>query len=172
MHWQSDKAWSDRFIPEIKRILGECLIGTATDDEDQQQNTDLITLRLPGEVRIACRVRKHAYLARYADEFTLRCSRPSGRATEAHKLLDGWGDYLFYGFATEDESRLAAWFVGDLQVFRQWVHDYHRKFNAWPGDVNWNHDGSSGFVAIGTYDVGPGFIIKRQRAPRTAHLAV
>jgi hypothetical protein len=170
MHWQSDKKWSDRFIPEIKRILGEHLIGTATDEEDQQQNTDLITLRMPGNVRFACRVRKHAYLERYADEFTLRCHRPSGRITEIDKLLGGWGDYLFYGFASADEQHLAAWFIGDLAVFRDWIQGYVHRFNGWPGELKWNHDNSSGFVAFSVHEIGPGFVVKRQVAQPFPHL--
>ena len=95
--WQTDKLWSDRFVPEIKSALGQVLIDVADRDEDTLRNTDLITLKLRGGLRIACRIRKHEYLSRYADEFTLRCSRPSGAETEIDKLLSGWGDYLFYG---------------------------------------------------------------------------
>ncbi len=160
-NWKSDKAWSDRFIPAIKRILGEHLIAEADVAEDTFRNTDLITLRLAGEVRIACRVRQHAYLRLYGDEFTLRCSRPSGAATEIDKLLAGWGDYLFYGFANQDGTALAAWFLGDLDVFRRWVRWYQATRHDWPGELKENLDGSSRFVVFRIADVFPDFIVAR-----------
>jgi hypothetical protein len=166
--WETDKAWSDRFVPEIKSILGGVLIDAADPDDDALRNTDLITLTLRGGVRVACRIRKHHYLSKYGDEFTIRCSRPSGTETEIDKLLSGWGDYLFYGFADETESRLAAWLVGDLHVFRRWLHRYYQAYGESPGDMRRNHDGSSAFFAFGIYDVGRGFIVaqcERTRVP-------
>jgi len=44
--WTSDKAWSDQYMPAIKRILGEHLIGAAPQEDDQERNTDLIVLRM------------------------------------------------------------------------------------------------------------------------------
>jgi hypothetical protein len=163
MIWQADKAWSDRFVPEIKSILGTVLIDVAESDDDVTRNTDLITLTMRSGLRIACRVRKHRYLAAYADEFTIRCSRPSGTETEIDKLLAGWGDYLFYGFANADETALAAWFVGDLRVFREWFAWYLRVFNDWPGDLRHNRDGSSKFLVFGIHDVDRRFILARKQ---------
>ena len=159
--WQSRKAWSDRFLPQIKRILGTCLIDVANAEEDALRNTDLMTLRLPGAVRIACRVRRHAYLAQYADEFTLRCSVPSGRETEIDKMLAGWGEYLMYGFANREETGLATWLVGDLSVFRDWVSRYRHQFGRWPGTLRSNADGSSSFMAFRIDDVDRHFVVAR-----------
>jgi len=166
LSWNDDKVWSDRFLPEIKAILGETLIATAEEDDDQLHNTDLITLRMPGAVRIACRIRKHAYLQRYADEFTIRCSRPSGNDTEIDKVLAGWGDYLFYGFASHRETELANWFIGDLNIFREWFSWYRRTFQDWPGEIKRNHDGSSAFLAFAVHDIAPEFVVRR------GHLAI
>ena len=163
MIWQADKAWSDRFIPEIKSILGTVLIDAAEADDDVMRNTDLITLTMRGGLRIACRVRKHRYLATYADEFTIRCSRPGGTETEIDKLLAGWGDYLFYGFANADETALAGWFVGDLQVFRDWFASYRRSFHDWPGDMRRNHDGSSKFLVFDIHEVDSRFVLARKQ---------
>ncbi|MDR1574143.1 MAG: hypothetical protein LBS24_07525, partial [Clostridiales Family XIII bacterium] len=115
--WREDKRWSDKFLPQIKRILGECLITEPPIEEDIERNTDLIVLRLDS-VRIACRVRKHKYLARYGNEFTVRAGRPSGAKTELTKIIEGFGDYFFYGFADENETELAKWLIGDLRAFR------------------------------------------------------
>jgi hypothetical protein len=161
MSWRTNKAWSDRFVPEIKAILGEWLIDVGTTEEDRFHNTDLITLRMPGDVRIACRIRQHHYLRAYGDEFTLRCSRPSGVETEIDKLLAGWGDYLFYGFADPNQKHLAAWLIGDLHVFRRWIEGYVRQFGDWPCVVQANRDGSSDFVAFAIHDIDPAFIVAR-----------
>jgi hypothetical protein len=163
MGWQDDKAWSARFIPQMQRHLAPLLIKVAQPDDDILRNTDLVTLEVDGKVRVACRVRRHEYLSRYGDEFTLRCTRPTGTMTEIDKVLSGWGDYLFYGFADASESDLATWFVGDLQVFREWVTRYRRKFSDWPGELRRNHDGSSAFMAFSIVDVDPRFVVERNR---------
>jgi hypothetical protein len=165
LSWKADKTWSDRFLPEIKAILGQTLIATAKMDDDQLRNTDLITLRMPGAVRIACRIRKHPYLQKYADEFTLRCSRPSGNDTEIDKVLAGWGDYLFYGFASHRETELASWFIGDLNIFREWFRWYRRTFQDWPGEMKSNHDGSSAFLVFTIHDIAPQFVVRKGCLP-------
>jgi len=144
--WHTDKRWSDRFLPEIKRILGETFIGEAPAEDDAVRNTDLIVLRLR-ELRFACRVRKHHYMERYRDEFTIRSGRTSGNKTELAKIAEGWGDYLFYGFCDESEQRLAWWCIIDLNAFRTW---FVRELLAndkgvLPGEGRDNGDGRSSF---------------------------
>jgi len=158
--WRSDKAWSDKFIPEIKRILGEHLIAEASEVEDQLHNTDLVVLKLR-DFRIACRVRRWNYnTPEYGGQFTIRSLRHSGRETEMQKLLNGWGDYFFYGFEKESCCRLARWTLGDLSAFRLW-HQEQTKLN-WgnpPGIEKKNRDGSSDFRAFKIADMPPGFVV-------------
>ena len=59
-NWENDKRWSDKFLPEIKMILGLHLIGEPPIEEDCERNTDLIVLKME-PVRIACRIRKYKY---------------------------------------------------------------------------------------------------------------
>jgi hypothetical protein len=122
--WQADKRWSDKFLRDIKRILGEHLIGEPPMEEDAERNTDLIVLRMDA-VRIGCRVRKHKYRDSYQDEFTIRAGRPSGVKTELAKIIEGWGDYFFYGFSNEDETGLA------LGVPARTVADWCRFETRW-----------------------------------------
>ena len=43
--WEDDKKWSDKFLPEIKRHLGEHLISEPENiKEDKDHNTDLTIL--------------------------------------------------------------------------------------------------------------------------------
>lgn len=157
--WENDKRWSDRFLPEIKGILGLYLIGEAPTEEDQSRNTDLIVLRMEA-VRIACRVRRHQYLERYGDQFTIRAGRPSGVETELTKIIRGWGNYFFYGFCNQEEERLSRWLLGDLSEFRLWFQreSCERKGRA-PGERQPNGDGSSHFLAFSIGDLPPPFVV-------------
>ncbi len=167
MSWKSRKEWSDKFFPEIKSILGVNLIGEPPIEEDAERNTDLIVLRMDA-VRIACRVRTHQYLlkadGKYRNEFTMRCSLPSRVKTELAKVIEGWGDYFFYGFSDESEETLASWILGDLKVFRLWFMQYMAKHKgAWPGLHQLNADGSSGFIAFNVEALPEDFIIARKK---------
>jgi len=158
--WEKDKAWSDRFLPEIKAILGMHLIGEPALEEDQQRNTDLIVLKLDN-VRVACRVRKAFYVIGYGDEFTVRSGRPCGVKTELQKIVEGWGDYMFYAFADDDERRLTKWTLARLNVFRLW---FNRRLSVlapgeMPGEQQQNRDKSSSFHAFRWCDIPADFIV-------------
>ena len=157
MSWRDDKSWSDRFLPEIKAIIGMHLIGEI-EEEDQERNTDLVVLKLDA-VRVACRIRRHRYLDGYADEFTIRAGRPSGVKTELTKIIEGWGDYIFYGFSDEAEEHLARWFLGDLCVVRLWINrSLVGNQGRLPGRLMSNCDGSSEFLALKVSDLPLDFI--------------
>lgn len=146
--WEYDKRFSDRYLDEIKSILGVYLIGEPPVEEDEQRNTDLIVLRMEA-VRIGCRIRRHHYLHRYADEFTIRSGRPSGVKTEITKIIEGWGDYFFYGFENETGTGLARWTLADLNVFRIWhSRQLYQSGGVMPGVAQANGDGSSAFRAF------------------------
>ena len=164
MSWQTDKKWSDRFVPELKRIAGEHLIGEAPLEEDAQRNTDLVVLKLDA-VRIACRVRQNTYLHAYGNEFTVRSSRPAGTKTELTKIIEGWGDYLIYGFASADETQLEAWRLLDLNVFRLWLarHMANHKGEL-PGVTRQNRDGSSGFHVFDVTTAPPELVRAQKEA--------
>jgi len=160
--WTADKRWSDKFLPQIKRILGEQLIGEPPLEEDQEHGTDLIVLKMDA-VRVACRVRRHEYLARYGDEFTIRKGRPNGTKTELTKIIEGWGDFFFYGFSNEQETDLAQWLLGDLKALRLFINR-----NLCAGKKPWiekgNADGSSDFACFHSSAIA-GFVL----ASRSSH---
>lgn len=153
-------AWQRAFIPHMKEIAGRHLIGEAPAYEDARHNTDLIVLKLDA-VRIACRVRRASYRERYGNEFTIRATRPSGTQTELAKILEGWGDYVLYGFeGTED--RLSAWMLGDLRIFRLWFVRYLAAHQGnTPGQERANGDGSSRFRSFQVSDLPDDFIVAR-----------
>lgn len=163
MSWQADKRWSDRFIPEIKLHLAPHVIGEASVTEDATHNTDLIVLEAR-TIRIACRVRRPGYEQRYPDEFTIRTTRPNGSKTELRKIVAGWGDLFFYGHAGADSAALASWFVGDLNIFREWFTDeVCREHGQVPGTVKHNRDGSSTFRAFDLKQLPAKFVLSRSQ---------
>lgn len=162
--WQNDKRWSDRFLPEIKQILGLHLIGEPPIEEDQERNTDLIVLKMDA-VRIGCRVRRHTgvngqpYFDKYKDQFTIRCSRPSGCKTELAKIIEGWGDYFLYAFSTQDETSLLRWSLCKLNTFRLWFNYYLARHNGTiPGIEKNNGDDSSSLRAFKFSELPDNFI--------------
>jgi len=159
-NWQTDKGWSDRFIPEITRHLGQALITEPPVIEDQMRNSDLMIFSMDA-VRVACRIRKNSYLKAYGGEFTLRAGRPSGTKTELTKVIEGWGSHIFYGFSDEQEKYLQQWFLGDLNLFRGW---FTRQLvgldkGQVPGIAKNNKDNSSNFAAYRLSKMPDGFII-------------
>jgi len=159
--WLQDKRWSDRFLPEIKQILGLHLIGEPPVEEDQERNTDLMVLKMD-PVRIGCRVRRNTYLSNdeYAGQFTIRAGRPSGVKTELTKVIEGWGDYFFYAFCDEQEELLERWSLCSLNTFRVWFNRQIMKNNGQlPGDKIPNRDNSSFFMAFTFADLPEDFVI-------------
>lgn len=116
--YSKDRAWSDKYIPEICRIVGPHLLVPAEFERDAREATDLIVLHAK-DMRIAARIRRHEYLDRYPDDFTFRFHRDSGATTEWEKVIRGWGDWMFYGFAAaNDEPNIVRWFLINLDHFR------------------------------------------------------
>lgn len=162
--WQRDKLWSDKYMDEVKQILGLHLIKAASIEEDQQRNTDLIVLKMDG-VRVGVRIRDNGYYKQYGGQFTIRAGRPSGLKTELTKIIEGWGDYFFYGHANYG-GRLLAWGLGDLSAFRLWFNRSLAKMDSGevPGVSKENKDNSSDFLAFDWHEVD-GFLIASHNLP-------
>ena len=156
--YEKQRAWSDVFLPEIKRILSERfsvtgqIISEAPIDEDMERNTDIVVLHWDA-VRIGCRVREFKYLSGYGNEFTIRCKVKSGGKTEFDKIREGWGNYFFYGFADATNTKLAKWILGDLNALRRHIEQQKDPLKASKD----NGDGSA-FIPY-KYDTIEGFVI-------------
>lgn len=122
--YSSDRAYSDLFIPAIQRVVGPQMLVVSTDEEDRTQATDMTILK-GKDLKIACRVRRRYsptgldYLKNYGWQFTMRSKRDSGAETEVSKIVKGWGDWMFYGFAKADGSyEFDRWFLINLAHWR------------------------------------------------------
>lgn len=116
MAYQDQRIWSDTFIPQIKRIVGPQLMSVTPAEIDCKQAADLwvFTAR---DMRIAARVRRNEYL-KWKYQFTIRAKLDSGFETELSKIVNGWGDWMFYAFADEEARQFACWWLIDLHAFR------------------------------------------------------
>ena len=119
MGYETDRAWSDRHIPAIKKIIGGYLLDVASAEVDQRQATDLVIIKDAGR-QIACRVRRPGYSDRWPLDFTIRSHRDSGAETELSKMRRGWGDWYFYGHSdNRAPPNIERWFLLDLDVWRK-----------------------------------------------------
>lgn len=117
MAYSINRIWLDRFIPEIRRIVGAHLLRVAPEHLDNRHATDLLMLEAR-DMRIAARVLRHGYASRYPYDFTIRSRLPSGNQTELAKIVDGEGDWLFYGHANAAKTGFDLWWLLDLRALR------------------------------------------------------
>lgn len=135
MGYESDRQWSDRFIPAMRNIIGPHLLEPSSFEVDTKQASDLVVLRARDHM-IACRVRRAGYADSYPFEFTVRWMRDSGAKTELDKLIDGWGDWMFYAHANASQIAFDRWWLIDLHSWRSaLIRDkgsivYHKKSNG------------------------------------------
>jgi hypothetical protein len=117
MQYSDDRAYGDRFLPEIKTLITPHLLVPTSELIDQRECADLMVFD-GMDKRIAVRIRRPGYADRYPHQFTIRCQRDSGAETELSKIINGWGDWLFYGHASDDERSVRAWWLINLNAFR------------------------------------------------------
>lgn len=115
--YDEDRRWSDKFILPIKRIVGPLLMSVTPDEIDCKQAADLMVF-IARDMKIAARVRRPGFADRYPFEFTIRAKRDSGAETELSKIVNGWGDWMFYGHSDEEEKHFAIWWLIDLHSLR------------------------------------------------------
>lgn len=70
------------------------------------------------DIRIAVRVRRLGFRRRYPLQFTIRAKVPSNGETELAKIVNGKGDWMFYGHTNDRQDGLAQWWLIDLSAFR------------------------------------------------------
>ena len=141
MGYAEDRRWSDRFLPQIKQIIGPYLLGESLFEMDTKMATDLIILRAKN-IDIACRVRRPGYSNKYPNQFTIRSGRDSGAKTELEKIVNGFGDWMFYGHSDLNEIFVNIWNLINLASFRAHLIRNHNRQSLRMGTKS-NGDGTS-----------------------------
>lgn len=149
-NWKEDHLWARPLLAKVKQILGMVFFTEPPEEEDQERNTDLWILRLRRkftDCRVAVRIRRFEQFMKpgYGNEFTIRSSRPSGAKTELQKMLDGWAQYFFYGFANKHATNFQKYTLADLHWITCWIKHYQVEHSELPGIEMPNPDGSSKF---------------------------
>jgi hypothetical protein len=160
--FEEDFEFQQPFRGHFSEIAKEAMrVEVAPAEDDWKRNTDfMMSTVIPLRnrvIRISARVRRHQYLARYRDEFTVRLDRPSGVETEMPKIKAGWGDFTIYGFESMHGSdRLYPWFIGNIAILRDYIaRDGYYKPQR-------NKDGSSRLAAFHLADMPLGFVLKSE----------
>jgi len=116
--YDNNRQWADKLMPAVKQIVGPLLLVDAPLEIDRKEATDLIVL-LARDMRIGVRTRRPGYADRFFYDFTIRYSLRSGEKTEYQKIMDGWGDWLFYGHRNYGaRAPIYPWMIVDLHAFR------------------------------------------------------
>ncbi|MEM3828369.1 MAG: hypothetical protein QXP36_04020 [Conexivisphaerales archaeon] len=145
--FQKRRQWSDKYVSQIKQILAQYLFFT-NEEEDIHHNADLLV----DASRIMLRVRQYKFYLNHPFDFTIRTN--SKQISELSKILEGFGDYMFYGFTNEDESAIYKWWIGDMDVFRRWYNAGGAKFDLYHNQIS-----GEDFAVFNIFDLPDDFII-------------
>ena len=135
-NYEDKRKFSDKFVTEVKKILGEQFLIEAPLIEDLKKNTDIRSFVM-WPIRYGFRVRSNSDI-HFNKDFTLFYESPKGSEIEVefHKMLKGYGDYFLYGFADEEEKGFACWGICNLNVLRGFIENYAAKNNGeLPGKI-------------------------------------
>lgn len=157
--WARDKAWADKYWPQIeqiiRRVAGEIVEVSATDQEEDQAGRDY-RVDCGG---IAARIRRPHVTDR---DVTIRSWRVGGVTTELQKWLNGGADWLVYGWT--DEEGIPEWVVVSIsRLLDRGLHEGRQPIH--------NRDGKSSFIAIPVYEIVRGGLLLdgELRYPTTVH---
>lgn len=156
-----NRIWSDPLLSKARAAVGFELLCIAPLDYDLRLAADLITVRNHPHC-IGVRLREFGYMERYGDEFTSRSGVPSGCKTEFQKILDGYMDWMFYGFADQTKGDIAAYTILDMDAFRfHWANN--RDQIEYVEDQR-NFDGTRfNAFTVSSFPPDPPLVIKRCR---------
>jgi len=144
-NYNSQRAWSDSYIPQVNKILYEVLpiddsfdIKVTSDEIDMKEAADLAIVGHGQEIRIALRLRKQKYMKTYPYDFTIRYEYTDGYKTEFEKIAEGHADLMFYGFV--DGKSIIRYLFLDLDQVREEINELYIVYEENP-----NNDGINKF---------------------------
>ena len=108
-------AWQERYIGTVVQLIAPHLITVSSPEVDKNKNGDL-EIAFPRNGTVAVRLRTQKY-AQYAGEVTFRSRSKHNGKTEISKIIDGYGDYFFYGHVGS-ENIIWYWHLLSLNEVR------------------------------------------------------
>ena len=153
--YESDRCWSDRHLPEVYKIVGPLLMEPAPFELDAFESCDLTVIKAK-DMRIGVRIRRPDYL-KFKNDITIRASRDSGADTELSKIMNGFGDWVFYGHSAGENDPFAVWHLMDLDKWRYAMMTDQYTATAARSHIS-NGDGTH-FVAFNVNKMPEGVVI-------------
>ncbi len=142
MTYGIDQEWETSWIPHVLPLISaKHLLEKAPIEKDQNEVTDIMPSMMLRNVRIGLRMRRPEYFDKYSGEITFRSNRETGAKTEFAKILEGWGDLMFYGFANphwKSFRSVRQWTLISLRAVRRIVKSHNPRLTTID-----NRDGTS-----------------------------
>lgn len=107
--------WQSRFADQVVRIIAPYLIQVSRPHVDKNENGDF-EISFPKNGTVGCRLRTPE-CAKYAGDVTFRTRSKYGGRTEINKVIEGYGDFFFYGHVNDDDV-IWHWYLLDFASLR------------------------------------------------------
>ena len=134
--YRENRDWADAHTDAAKLAIAPYIIQVASEYKDRKEVTDLVVR----DLAISLRHRRFKSAGKFDRDFTIRTSTRGGGASEFRKILEGNGDVFFYGILEKTGPEYHSYFLGDLDVFREYAFKRREITGYWPGAVRYNRD--------------------------------
>ena len=106
----------------VQCLLGKYIIKKATPEQDMQLNTDFQVDSI--SLSIMSRVRGSECFPDWGMDFIFRAYADGGNQSEYDKMLDGMGQWYFYGFGHPTRPNVVLWYwLFDLDAIRYGINN-------------------------------------------------
>lgn len=139
-------AWQDRYWPRFEDVIIRFgasrlrVLNRKGTQADLQRMTDADLECTTDKGHFSLRV--HGASSGMRGRITIRWALPSGHPTEAHKLLDGHGNFILQGVGNDDPDgewlpsealRLGSSVVVCCDALRRYLRGWRAEHGEWPG---------------------------------------
>ena len=118
--FESKYAWQLPHLPAVITTIAPFVIVQTSEQVDREEAADLIV----SGGTVAVRLRNNElgrwakdYAGRFPFDFTIRREVSNGIQTEAHKIMKGYGKWMFYGHVRDGD--IIRWMFLSLDAFRR-----------------------------------------------------
>jgi hypothetical protein len=107
--------WQAKFVDQVVGLVAPSIINVSSAHVDRNENGDF-EISFPRNGTIGCRLRKPDQ-SRFVGDVTFRSHSRFGGKTEISKIIDGYGDFFFYGHVNEQDV-IWHWYLIDYTKLR------------------------------------------------------
>jgi hypothetical protein len=107
--------WQSQFADQVVRIIAPYLITVSRPHVDKNENGDF-EIVFPRNGTVGCRLRTPD-CERFVGDVTFRARSKNGGKTEMTKIVEGYGDFFFYGHVNK-QNTIWHWYLLDYTKLR------------------------------------------------------